>query len=66
MEGKRGGRELTLTIWIPLSSASFHVLPTEKVPLVLSFDLCMKPELSVAPGMKMSRYEMEEGDTDGR
>lgn len=35
---------------MPLSSVSFQVFPTENVPFVLSFDLCMKPELSDAPG----------------
>lgn len=35
---------------MPLSSASFQVFPTEKEPLVFSFDLWMKPVLSAAPG----------------
>lgn len=53
---------------MPLSSASFHVFPTEKEPLVLSFDLCMKPVLSVAPGGSVRTGETGEeartGDED--
>lgn len=66
MESEREERERTSRTWMPLSSVSFHVLPTEKEPLVFSFDLCMKPVLSVAPGEKVSRGGMEEGSTDGR
>lgn len=33
--------EHTLKTCIPLNSDIRHVLPTEKVPLVLSLDLCM-------------------------
>ena len=33
----------TLSTSIPLSSANFHVFPTEKEPLELSLDLWMKP-----------------------
>lgn len=62
------GRGRTERTCMPLSSASFQVFPTEKEPLVLSFDLCMKPVLSVAPGWRIRRVRVEErartGDDD--
>lgn len=36
-------------------SRSFHVLPTEKEPLVLRFDLCMSPEPSLERDKRMYR-----------